>query len=267
MFPGVGLNTLSTPIQVKKEVQTIISSATLQLSGSFALSFNDSMTVDLPFDVSSTDMEIALQDLPGLGVVKIIRTDLLLGAYQWAVTFESLPGILPLMDAHIGRLTPVNGTITITKQSGSTALLVYDGKFVPQVRSQEITGLFSNLNYAFKVLPFNSLGEGVLSMASTTVTPRSGKYVYIYIYIYIYIQICIFIHIYIYTYIYIYINIHIHIYLYTYKYIYPLSHSGASAAFTTASGSSLISGIAYRVDEIQVIIIYVVIVLYLCLIG
>jgi hypothetical protein len=203
MFPGVGLNTLSTPIQVQKEVQTISSSALLQLGGTFAISFNDSMTVDLPFDVSSADLTIALEDLPGVGVVTVVRTAGSLGATTWAVTFESLAGSLPLMVAHFGRLTPTLSlaTITITKLAGSSAFLVYDGKFIPQVRSQAITGLFSNLNYAFKVLPYNSLGEGVLSMATTTVTPRSG----------------------------------------------------ASAAFTTASGSSLISGIAYRVDEIQVI--------------
>lgn len=209
MFAGVGLNTLSTPIQVYKEVQLITSSVTVgtvSIGGSFSISFNNSMTVDIPYNAASTDVAIALEDLPGVGVVTVTKTAGTLGGNKWSVTFESLAGNLPLMVANAGRLTPLSSVaavaMTVTEvTAGSSAVLVYDGQFIPQVRSQAITGLYSNLNYAFKVLPFNSLGKGILSLATTTVTPRSG----------------------------------------------------ASAAYTTATGSSLISGIAYRVDEIQVI--------------
>ena len=85
--------------------------------------------------------------------------------------------------------------------SGSGAVLVYDGRSTPEVRSTVISGLSADVTYSFKVLPFNSLGAGVLSGATPTVTPRSG----------------------------------------------------ASPAYTTAAGSSLLRGIAYRVDEQQVI--------------
>ena len=154
-------------------------------------------------------MKIALQDLPGVGVVSVNRAPVLIGgqnrsAYSWTVTFESLPGDLPMIVAHTGRLTPLssNAAMTVTELiTGSTASLVFDGRSTPEVRSKVINGLSADTTYAFKVLPFNSLGAGILSGATPTVIPRSG----------------------------------------------------ASAAYTTAMGSSLQSGIAYRVDEQQVI--------------
>ena len=196
------------PSAVQSNV-TVIQTGTEPLGGSFALSFNGSMTVDLPFSASAVDVKIALQDLAGVGVLTVDRVSVLINgldrnAYAWTVTFESLPGKLPLIVAYSGRLTPLSSfaSMTVTEIiSGSGAVLVYDGRSTPEVRSTVISGLSADVTYSFKVLPFNSLGAGVLSGATPTVTPRSG----------------------------------------------------ASPAYTTAAGSSLLRGIAYRVDEQQVI--------------
>jgi hypothetical protein len=80
-------------------------------------------------------------------------------------------------------------------------MLVYDGTGVPDVRTTTVSGLISDMTYAFKVAPINSLGEGILSDASNTVVTTSG----------------------------------------------------AAATYTTASGSSLSTGITYKVDEVQTI--------------
>jgi hypothetical protein len=179
------------------------------LGGSFALSYNNSMTVDLPYSASADDMKIALEDLPGVGIVIVTRALNLIGgvnrgAYAWTVSFESAAGDLPIIEAYAGRLTPLasSAALVVTEvTAGSSAVLVYDGRSIPEVRSKSIMSLSSDSTYAFKVLPYNSLGAGILSKATLTVIPRSG----------------------------------------------------ASAAYTTASGSSLVSGIAYGVDEQQVI--------------
>ena len=188
---------------------TLIQQGTQTLGGSFALSYNNSMTIDLPYDVSAVDMKTALQDLPGVGVVTVQRVAKpielkMLGAYSWTITFESVPGNIPLLTAYSGRLVPLSSNAALMVSeivAGSTARLMYDGRSIPEVRSKVISGLSSEMTYAFKILPYNSLGAGVLSAATATVTPRSG----------------------------------------------------ASAVYTTAYGSSLVSGITYRVDEQQII--------------
>jgi len=84
---------------------------TSTIGGSFTLSFQGNMTVDLPFDVSAQGMKEALEDLPGIGTVSVSRAiNYISGAnrnaYTWLVTFESLAGDLPMMYATPGRLTP-----------------------------------------------------------------------------------------------------------------------------------------------------------------
>ena len=44
-----------------------------QLSGSFALSWQGAMTVDLPYDASAFSVKTALQDLPEVGIVTVSR--------------------------------------------------------------------------------------------------------------------------------------------------------------------------------------------------
>ena len=96
---------------------------------------------------------------------------------SWTVTFQSVPGDLPLLVAYPGRLTPLSHGVAMTvteKVAGSPAVLVYDGSSAPEVRSYTVSNLNSDMTFAFKVLPYNFLGKGVLSAPTVTTIPRSG---------------------------------------------------------------------------------------------
>ena len=45
---------------------------------------------------------------------------------------------------------------------------------VSQVRSYTVSNLNSDMTFAFKVLPYNFLGKGILSAPTVTTIPRSG---------------------------------------------------------------------------------------------
>lgn len=211
-----GSSNTQTPVVIYSLLPTTVTSNVTQdymgtdgVGGSFAVSFNSLMSVDLPYNISASDMQVALQDIPGVGLLSVNRTDILInginrGAYSWIITFNTLPGDLPLLQVQYGRLTSLSSkaTIAVSKVvSGTPGRIVYNGINSPQILSRRIDNLVSTQTYAFKVLPFNSLGAGVISKASTTLSPSSGS----------------------------------------------------SAAYTTASGSSLSTGFTYRVDEQQVI--------------
>jgi len=155
---------------------------TEKIGGSFTLSFNGSMSVDLPYDCSEAEMKSALEDLPGVGIVSVNRTyhyinGLDRNAYKWLVTFDTLAGDLPMLYATPGRLTPLESHVSIAvteKVKGTPAVLSYNGYHVPEIRTAKIGGLTPGETYAFKVLPINALGEGILSAPTITVYATSG---------------------------------------------------------------------------------------------
>ena len=157
---------------------TKVTTGTEVIGGSFTLSFNDTMSVDMPYDVSATEMKAALDDLPGVGTVSVSRaTNGARGGYSWTVTFDATAGNLPLLYATAGRLTPLDSNVAIAvsqQKAGSDSVLVYDGTGISDVRTATINGLISDMTYAFKVAPINSIGDGVLSAASVTVVTSSG---------------------------------------------------------------------------------------------
>jgi len=116
-----------------------IQKGTEKVKGSFTLSYNGSMTVDMPFDVSDLLMKSALEDLPGVGFVDVTRTAVgTRDAFAWTVTFQSAAGDLPMLYATPGRLTPLSSKVDIKVTevlSGSDAVLVYDGTGIPEVRT------------------------------------------------------------------------------------------------------------------------------------
>jgi len=182
---------------------TEVTAGTEPVDGSFTLSFNGTMSVDMPYDVASSELKAALDDLPGVGTVSVSTRianptggD---GGYVWTVTFDATAGILPRLYPTAGRLTPLSSHVSIAvtqAKAGSDSVLVYDGTGVSDVRTATVSNLISDMTYAFKVAPINSIGDGVLSAPSLTV----------------------------------------------------VTSSGASATYTTASGSSLVTGITYAVD-------------------
>jgi hypothetical protein len=151
--------------------------------GSFTLSYNGVMSIDMPYDVSAEEMKVCLEDLPGVWHVSVTREDNLIngedrGAYQWVIVFNAAAGDLPMLYATPGRLTPLSSHVSITvteEQAGSDALLVYDGTGIPDVRTATVSNLVPDMSYSFKVAPLNAIGDGVLSGASTTVISTSGS--------------------------------------------------------------------------------------------
>ena len=180
MYPGVPLNTIAYPtvvFQASQLISTSLSSGTsAPISGSFTISFNGTSTLDMPFNVSASEMQTALQDLPGVFSVSVNMSENANGGLDWLVYFNSIAGSVELLMASSGRLNPV-GSAFITVSSvvpGTPAILAYDGTDVPEVRSVTISGLLSATTYAFKVAPLNYIGDGVLSAASVTVVTTEG---------------------------------------------------------------------------------------------
>jgi hypothetical protein len=143
---------------------TTVTQGTEVIDGTFTLSYNGTATVDMPFNVTSTEMKSCLDDLPGVGTVTVSRSDNGAphrNAYVWTVTFDATAGNLDLLYPTAGRLTPLasNVAIAVTQQTaGSDVLLIYDGTGVSDVRTTTVTGLVSDMTYAFKVAPINALG-------------------------------------------------------------------------------------------------------------
>lgn len=151
---------------------------TSELSGTFTLSFRGTETAPIKTDASAEDVKIALEDLDTISVVSVsANTTSAWGSREWLVTFDSEPGDLPIMGVTSGRLsydahTPSAYVETILP--GSAALLVYDGSNVPDMLDYEVTGLTPDSPYAFKVVPINLVGDGLLSRGSITVIARAG---------------------------------------------------------------------------------------------
>jgi hypothetical protein len=149
---------------------------TAAINGTFSLSFNGSRTIDLPFNVSATNMEFALQDLPDINTVSIVRSSLNRNAYSWTITFDDLAGDIEMLYATAGRLTGSNVDISVKEHiPGTEAELVYDGTGIPDVRRMTFKNLVPDNTYSFKVAPLNALGKGVLSDAMDTIVATSGS--------------------------------------------------------------------------------------------
>ena len=205
MYTGVGLNTLANPKTVFQEVQKIqtsfITGGVGDVSGSFSIVYNGTSTVDLPHNVSVDEMKASLEDIPGLGTVRVTRTDNSRQQFTWEITFEASAGNLPLVYCTQGRISPNAVIRSTTVVDGTRSRLVYDGTGVPDVRSATVSPLIDGMTYSFKVAPLNAISGGILSAPSLTVVATSGS----------------------------------------------------SATYTTASGSSLISGITNQISEEQII--------------
>jgi hypothetical protein len=148
------------------------------LRGSFTVAFRGEETPALPYDVSAKDLANELNNLDSIDTVTVTRTESYndgygggvgedeenmnhFGAYAWTVTFVNTIGDLPLLYPSPGRLTCSSderaagetqacaGVSTTTPQPGSDAVLVYDGRFAPAVRSFTAEGLTTDALYRF----------------------------------------------------------------------------------------------------------------------
>jgi hypothetical protein len=183
-YDGIVADLVVTTVPASStSIITTISPGTEKIGGSFTLSFNGSMSVDLPYSVSALEMKASLEDIPGVGTVSVTRTSNFIhgndrNAYTWLVTFDSNAGDLPLLYATAGRLTPLSSHVAISVSQvvqGTDVDLVYDGTGIPDVRSYVVSNLIADTTYSFKVAPVNALGEGILSKETKTVVATSGS--------------------------------------------------------------------------------------------
>ena len=156
---------------VLQEVQHIIVSSEVAVSGTFTASFRGFETEDIAVDASSDEVKTALENLPSINFVQV---DSLFNG--WTVTFLSEAGDLPLMEVTSGRLLGDSNAKMVVNEAtkGDSAILVYDGSESPAALSFEALDLTPDIGYAFKVAPVNSIGDGVLSAASIVTIARSG---------------------------------------------------------------------------------------------
>lgn len=97
MYAGVGLNTLASP-QVVFQEQQVVSTALpagspVPIGGTFTLSFNGSTTVDLSFNASASDVQTALENLPGVFSVSVNQTFNLNNGFGRAAFIFQTPSI------------------------------------------------------------------------------------------------------------------------------------------------------------------------------
>lgn len=147
-----------------------------EVGGTFTLSFRGHETASISADATADDVKYDLQNLDSINVVAV--EELAVGESGWRVSFLSEPGDLHLMQATSGRLVTPNGAsakiIVEEHVKGDAATLVYDGTDQPSVRTFTASNLFPDARYAYKVAPINAVGQGVLSLATTTTVARAG---------------------------------------------------------------------------------------------
>ena len=184
-YAGIGPNTKSNPEPIRQEVQDVLLivddggsgiDSEGEVGGTFTLSFRGHETASISADATADDVKYDLQNLDSINVVAV--EELAVGESGWRVSFLSEPGDLHLMQATSGRLVTPNGAsakiIVEEHVKGDAATLVYDGTDQPSVRTFTASNLFPDARYAYKVAPINAVGQGVLSLATTTTVARAG---------------------------------------------------------------------------------------------
>ena len=192
-YEGIGPNTKSNPEPIMQEVQDILvlggggggGGGGNVVTGSFTVLFRGEETDSISVDASATDVKFALQNLDTVDLVSvesIIHDE----GHGWRVSFVSEAGDLPLMQSTSGRLTTTDpdestatGSVAVRVVieehiKGDNAYLIYDGTDQPSVRSYTAGNLLPDARYAFTVAPVNQVGDGVLSLATTTTIARAG---------------------------------------------------------------------------------------------
>lgn len=159
-------DSLSLDLEGRLEVQQIIKPSNKEVTGTFTLSLDGEETGHIDINASSTEIKFALENLASINIVRV--SDILNG---WEVQFLSDPVDLPLLIASSGRLLPVGSSVKIIERvRGDSGLLVYEGSSL----RAKVTDLVPGTYYAFRVAAFNSIGSGLLSHVSTTVSAWSG---------------------------------------------------------------------------------------------
>ena len=172
LFEGVPFNSISNQEPIHQEEQDILLDQDAgEIHGNFTISFRGYRSNDIPVTSSDFELKIALENLPSINVVAVSKI-----AHGWRITFLSEAGDLPLMEVTSGRLVgPFNPSIKVVESKrGTICTLLNDGPTHPGNNSITANNLSSDSSYAFKVAPINTIGDGILSLASRTTSTRLG---------------------------------------------------------------------------------------------
>lgn len=163
--------------------QSISTSSTGGITGgTFYLSYGASRTAYLPYNVSSSGLEAALEALPGIVEVLVSQTNNGMNAYSWIVTFINMnttlfPVLFPLF-AEGGLLQGVQTSISVNTNSCPFSLTVAGAS------EQSVSGVIGQtfyaqldgpppLNISVRGVPAYE-GSGVFNVSY--LTPREGIY-------------------------------------------------------------------------------------------
>lgn len=108
---------LIQPGTTVREVQRITTSggSPTPLSGSFTLQFGGVDSAAIPHDASASEMQAALELLPGLGSVRVSRQALNGPAqtFEWSVTFVDFPGDAPILVSNDASLRGSSASVAV----------------------------------------------------------------------------------------------------------------------------------------------------------
>ncbi|KAH9100136.1 hypothetical protein LEN26_016139, partial [Aphanomyces euteiches] len=144
-----------------------------QLSGTFTLSFNGNPTGPLSFQATDVAVQTALQALPGIGNIKVLRQgpDYQLG-YTWTVSFLTLKGPVPALTYSAAALTEtrsdsvVSKTITVVRTRPGTVQTVQTiqtsttGTAVAQATTFQLQFTYNGVTATTGLIPANPMGDG-----------------------------------------------------------------------------------------------------------
>lgn len=156
----------SSDLQARQEVQRIQKPNTIEITGTFTLTFGEEETEHIDINASANHIKLALENLRSINIVSV--DEIFNG---WEILFLSEPGDLPLLKISTGRLFPAGSSLTAEEViRGDDAVLVFQGRELHTTVENLIAGGY----YTFKISAFNTIGDGILSKASKTVLARSG---------------------------------------------------------------------------------------------
>jgi len=137
----------------------------LPIGGTFRLGYEGDTTPQLDFDMDSSQLKSALENLSTIGNVEVTRF-INNNGFNYFVTFLTEVGDLPLMMMDDSHLTGPNAKARVTKVlKGKEPLLYGEATISPSDHSYHITGLKMGFPYFVRLRAKNSEGLGGYSMA------------------------------------------------------------------------------------------------------
>jgi len=116
---------LIEPGTTVREIQRIRTSggAPTPLSGSFVLGFGGVSSLPIPHDAAASEMQAALELVPGVGSVRVSRRALNGPAqtFEWSVTFVDFPGDASILTSSVSGLRGTSASVAVVETRAGSA--------------------------------------------------------------------------------------------------------------------------------------------------